>query len=149
MLELHPEPFDSEVSRGLVRDLLADMAARYEGEDGAGAHPRAEDFLVWLVARASGDVLGCGGICHFAEGEAELKRMYVVPSARGRGVGRLVLGELERGATALGYGRIRLETGVHQPEAIGLYTSAGYETIACWGPYANDARSVCLAKELD
>jgi GNAT superfamily N-acetyltransferase len=142
------EPFDSATSGQLVAALVADMAARYEGQDGSGAHPTADDFLVWLVAREAGEAVACGGICRFDERSVELKRMYVVPGARGRGLGRFVLAELERAARADGYERIRLETGRGQPEAIRLYTSSGYEPIPCWGPYVADPRSVCFEKRL-
>jgi putative acetyltransferase len=142
------EPFDSATSRELVAALVADMAARYEGQDGSGAHPTADDFLVWLVAREAGAAIACGGICRFDQRSVEMKRMYVVPKARGRGLSRLILTELERAARADGYERIRLETGRGQPEAIGLYTSSGYQSIPCWGPYADDPHSVCFEKRL-
>jgi GNAT superfamily N-acetyltransferase len=147
-LRLSREPFDSPTAKRLVAELVEDMRARYDGEDGAGAYPVAEDFVAFLVAWAGNTAVGCGGVTRFDGTTVEVKRMYVVPAARGRGVSRLLLAELEVAARAAGYARAVLETGHGQPEAVGLYRSAGYEEIACWRPYADDPRSVCLAKEL-
>ena len=74
--------------------------------------------------------------------------MYVAPQARGRGLGRAVLGALEQAARAVGYEFLRLETGAHQHEALGLYASAGFERIPCYGPYVKDPLSVCFRKRL-
>jgi GNAT superfamily N-acetyltransferase len=147
-LRLSREPFDSPTAKRLVAELVEDMKGRYDGEDGAGAYPVAEDFVAFLVAWSGNAAVGCGGVTRFDDVSVEVKRMYVVPEARGRGVSRALLAELERASRDAGYARAVLETGHGQPEALGLYRSAGYEAIACWGPYADDPRSVCLAKEL-
>ena len=81
-------------------------------------------------------------------GDAELKRMYVAAEHRGRGFARAVLAELERTATAAGRRRMVLETGLPQPDAIGLYTSAGYEPMARFGDYRDSPHSRCFAKPL-
>jgi GNAT superfamily N-acetyltransferase len=81
-------------------------------------------------------------------GDAELKRMYVDPAERGRGLSRLVLAELERTAGAAGRRRMILETGDEQPAAIALYASAGYAPIAAFGAHRDDPRSRCFAKAL-
>ena len=72
--------------------------------------------------------------------------MFAAPEARGRGVGHAVLRELEARAQALGVGRLVLETGIHQHDAIRLYERAGYERTSCWGDYAGSATSVCYHK---
>jgi ribosomal protein S18 acetylase RimI-like enzyme len=74
--------------------------------------------------------------------------MFVIPEARGCGVARLILTELESAALRMGYSRIRLETGLRQPEAVGLYEAAGYHRVACYGGYADDPMSVCFEKHL-
>ena len=74
--------------------------------------------------------------------------MYVTPARRGAGLSRQMLSALESEARGLGYRRIRLETGVHQLEALALYRSSGYEEIPRYGPYANDELSVCFEKPL-
>ncbi len=82
------------------------------------------------------------------DGDAEIKRMYVVPDARGRGHARALLAELEHTAGAAGRRRMVLETGVAQPEAIALYVSSGYEPIPVFGRHRGDPRSRCFAKPL-
>ncbi len=71
----------------------------------------------------------CGGFKRLADGACEIKRMYVVPESRGRGVARALLGELEARAQALGYVIARLDSGDRQPHALALYASAGYREI--------------------
>ncbi|WP_406444675.1 GNAT family N-acetyltransferase [Streptomyces sp. NBC_01613] len=82
------------------------------------------------------------------DGDAELKRMYVVQGARGRGLARLVLTALEEDARAAGRVRMVLETGAKQPEAIALYTSSGYEPCGKFGYYRHYEDSRCFAKAL-
>lgn len=84
----------------------------------------------------------------YSDGDAEIKRMFVVREARGRGIARLVLAELEADARAAGRSRMVLETGTMQPEAIGLYVSSGYEGVAKFGLYRFEAESRCYAKPL-
>jgi GNAT superfamily N-acetyltransferase len=79
---------------------------------------------------------------------AEIKRMYVVPAARGAGHARVVLAELERTAAEAGVEVLVLETGLRQPEAIGLYESSGYEPIPPFGHYRDSPVNRCFAKRL-
>lgn len=134
---------------GLVRELDADLAARYPDEPctgGAHIHPG----IRFLLAEAHGRPVGCCAVQPFPlpDTAAELKRMYVIPQARGRGVAARLLSEAERTATALGHTEMRLETAVHQPEAIALYTRAGYLSIANYPPYEHKRLSRCYAKPL-
>lgn len=87
----------------------------------------------FLVAFGSDEATGCGAVHLISPDEAELKRMYVADAARGMGVGRALLVALEDAARELGAKRLVLETGVRQPEAIGLYESAGFERIEPFG----------------
>jgi GNAT superfamily N-acetyltransferase len=107
---------------------------------------------VFVVARLEGEPVGCGALKPFEEGgavdTAEVKRMYVAPHARGRGVARAVLARLEDEARRFGYRRVVLETGVYQVEAIRLYERSGYTRIPCYGMYATRAISVCYGREL-
>ncbi|MEU6174107.1 GNAT family N-acetyltransferase [Streptantibioticus parmotrematis] len=82
------------------------------------------------------------------DGDAELKRMYVVPEARGRGLARQVLAALEDSAAAAGRSRMVLETGTRQPEAIALYVSCGYAPITKFGLYRDDPLSRCFGTDL-
>jgi GNAT superfamily N-acetyltransferase len=145
------EPFDSVEAQALIEALDAEMRGLYAGESDIGPKREAHMFEpphgAFLVLRAGdGLPVGCGGVCRFDETRAELKRMYVAPEARGRGLGRLLLEELERAASALGYRGVVLETGDQQPEALGLYASAGYEPIPCYGVYAARPLSRCFEK---
>jgi GNAT superfamily N-acetyltransferase len=132
-------PWDDPDVQRLAADQQAEVRARYGGKDEPGAHPSAADVGVVLVARDDdGTALGCGALRALGDGVAEVKRMYVVPAARGRGVSRAVLGALENAARERGWTTLRLETGPRQPEAIGLYTSAGYGPVEAFGAYVGD-----------
>ena len=93
----------------------------------------------------SGTFRGAGAL---RDGDAEVKRMFVVAGHRGRGHARAVLAELERSAAAAGRRRTVLETGTRQPEAIALYTSAGYAPMATFGVYRSSPNCRCFAKAL-
>ncbi|SHM56996.1 GNAT family N-acetyltransferase [Actinacidiphila paucisporea] len=82
------------------------------------------------------------------DGDAEVKRMFVVREARGRGLARAILAELEASAAAAGRTRMVLETGLRQPEAISLYESCGYRPVKKFGYYRDQDLSVCLGKSL-
>jgi GNAT superfamily N-acetyltransferase len=119
----------------LVEAMILDLVPLYGRIDGAGA-PRAtpEDFAppggVFLVGYDDDGRAVCGGgVKRLSENVAEIKRMYVVPEARGRGVARVLLAALEDAARELGYTRVRLDTGARQPGARALYESAGYRRI--------------------
>ena len=147
-----PEPFGSADVQALVLAQQAEMRGLYEGEADIGPTREAAMFVepdgIFLVIRRQERAIACGGICRFDETRAELKRMYVVPEARGEGLGRRMLVELEAHARRLGYSAVVLETGDRQPEALGLYRSAGYERIPCYPPYSGRALSLCFQKPL-
>jgi putative acetyltransferase len=147
-----PEPFDSSDVQALVEAQQEEMRGRYGGVGDIGpareAHMFAPPDGVFLVMRVDGRAVACGGVCRFDTVRAELKRMYVLPSARGTGLGRQLLETLEAEARRLGYAGIVLETGNQQPEALGLYLSAGYGPIPCYGVYASRALSLCFEKRL-
>src|SRR5262249_55727197 len=93
--------------------------------------------------------VGCGAVRPLEPGVGEVKRMFVLPEARGRGIARQILRSLEAAAGSLGFRVLRLETGQRQPEAIRLYQTAGYAEIPRFGEYADDPFSVCFEKRLD
>jgi GNAT superfamily N-acetyltransferase len=126
---------DPDVQR-LAAEQQAEVRARYDGAGEPGTPPSAADIGVVLVARdGEGAAVGCGALRGLGDGVAELKRMYVAPSARGRGVAKSVLAALEQAGRERGWTTLRLETGPRQPEAVGLYTAAGYRPIAAFGAY--------------
>jgi predicted O-methyltransferase YrrM/GNAT superfamily N-acetyltransferase len=149
-IEISPSRPDSDDARTLIRALDDDLVRRYPGQPVHGLRDRDADDprLTFLVAYATGEPVGCGAIRPLEPGVAEVKRMFVRADWRGRGVGRRVLAALEAAALAQGYHTIRLETGVGQPEAIGLYRSAGYARTPAFGDYLGDPVSVCFEKAL-
>jgi GNAT superfamily N-acetyltransferase len=129
---------DADVQR-LTADQQVEIRARYDGKGEPGTPPSAADVSVVLLVRDDdGTALGCGALRALGDGAAEVKRMYVVPEARGRGVSKAVLRGLEDAARARGWTTLRLETGPRQPEAIGLYTGAGYRPVGPFGAYRGD-----------
>jgi GNAT superfamily N-acetyltransferase len=83
----------------------------------------------YLIGYETGEAVAGGGLRRLGDGVAEIKRMYVRPGARSRGVARALLGALEDAARTLGYGVVRLDTGPRQVHALALYRSVGYEEI--------------------
>ena len=89
----------------------------------------------FFMARIDGAAVGCGGVA-FVDDFAEVKRMYTRPSVRGRGLGKALLARFETESKAAGVTALRLETGIHQPEAIGLYQRYGFRQRDAFGHYA-------------
>ena len=138
-MQITPAAWDDDDVQRLSADQQAEVRARYGGKDEPGAHPTAADVSVVLVARDDdGTPLGCGALRALGDDVAEVKRMYVVPAARGRGVSKAVLAGLEDAARERGWMTLRLETGPLQPEAIGLYEGAGYRPVEAFGGYVGD-----------
>lgn len=152
-MEIRRESFESEAAQALAEALEAELLATYHGVPGSGGLPAVSIFEppngAFFIGRVDGEPVACGGIARYDETTAEIRRMYVVPAARGRGLSRRVLGALEDEARALGYSFVRLETGNLQEGAIGLYVSAGFNPIPRYGPFATDPKSVCFEKRLD
>jgi GNAT superfamily N-acetyltransferase len=145
--------FDAPEIQALCVAQQEEMRGRYGGEADIGPAREASMFVepagVFLVVRDdAGRAVACGGATRFDDARAELKRMYVVPEARGQGLGRRLLEELEAEARRLGYRGLVLETGDRQPEAVGLYRSAGFEPIPCYPPYSERSLSLCFEKRL-
>ena len=92
--------------------------------------------------------VGCGAFKEYEQTAVEIKRMFVEPAFRGRGIGLGILNELELWAAELNYAACILETGKKQPEAIHLYQKAGYAIIKNYGQYENVENSVCMKKDL-
>ncbi|MFJ9446243.1 GNAT family N-acetyltransferase [Kitasatospora sp. NPDC101235] len=131
----------------LLRDLDADLAASYPDEPCTG-DARLHPDIRFLLAQTDGRPVGCCAVQPLPDGAAELTRLYIAPDARGHGIATRLLAEAERTATALGHPEIRLETGVHRPEAIALYTRAGYAPLPGYPPYQDKQLSRCYTKPL-
>jgi ribosomal protein S18 acetylase RimI-like enzyme len=160
LIDLRPTPLDHPDASALIVLLQAHYLEIYGGHDDT-PHAAAE-FVpprgYFVVAYVDDVAVACGGWRArdggdddeaLRDGDAEIKRMFVLVSHRGRGYARAVLAELERTAAAAGRRRAVLETGTSQPEAIGLYTSAGYVRTATFGIYRESPRSRCFAKRLE
>ena len=134
----------------LIRELDDELRRRYPGQPIFGLSPAETAAFegVFLLAWLDGALVGCGALRPLGTDVGEVKRMYVRPEARGRGVARRLLAALEEEAAARGCRRVRLETGVDQQEAIRLYASSGYVPIPCFGEYAEEPYSVCFEKRL-
>ncbi|MDE3247399.1 MAG: GNAT family N-acetyltransferase [Bacteroidota bacterium] len=101
-----------------------------------------------IVAYDQDTPIGSGAIKEWQTGSVEVKRMFVLPEYRGRGIALQLLKELEQWALVLGYGTCVLETGKRQPEAIALYEKAGYRRIPNYGQYEGVENSCCFEKKL-
>ena len=136
--------------QALLTPLLDELARRYPEEGTDIELPTGVDgpLGAMLVAWQDGVPIGCGAIRPLTPSLAEVKRMYVAPPMRQRGVGRLILQALVDKARQLSYQTICLETGIRQPEAMRLYESAGFHRVECYGEYANNKLSVCYRKRI-
>ena len=150
MVEIREIGFAEPEVQKLVTELLGDLVLRYGG-NGDDTPVALTDFDPpdgrFFVAADGDQLLGCVGWRRHGA-DAELKRMFTVPAARGRGVARLLLAAVEASAREAGLRRVILETGDKQPEAIGLYISAGYERIPDFGYYKDEDGVLSFAREL-
>ncbi|MDQ3857807.1 MAG: GNAT family N-acetyltransferase [Actinomycetota bacterium] len=125
---------DREPGATLLADYYAEVARRYpDWSPSKGSTASADEMSPpagrFLVAYVDGWPVGCGTVRRFDDATAEIKRMYVRPSRRGRGVARRLLAELEAAALEIGYTRLVLDTGERMPEAQALYRSSGYREV--------------------
>ncbi|MET7380311.1 GNAT family N-acetyltransferase [Streptomyces sp. NPDC005526] len=158
-MNFRPVSFDHPDAVKLNDEVQAEYHLRY-GDGGDATHLDPADFRpprgVYLIAYDADDTpVATGGWRSQdsnpegnEDGDAELKRMFVVEQMRGRGLARRMLATLEEDARAAGRVRMVLETGDQQPEAIALYTSSGYEPCAKFGYYREYESSMCFAKLL-
>ena len=134
-------------SEALMSALYPSESNHFEPADGLRP-PNGAFWGLWL----GGHLVGCGGVkCHAPAGEpayGEIKRLFVLDSARGRGVARQLMAQLETGLRERGVGLARLETGIHSAEALGLYRRLGYVERPPFGDYAPDPLSVFFEKAL-
>lgn len=142
--------YDDPVVARMVEDVQAEYVQRYGGPDAAAVDPK--EFRppegLFLVGTLDGVPVATGGWRRLNESTAEIKRMYVCPAARRRGLARQMLAELERTVSAAGISRVVLNTGPSQPEAIALYEQSGYTAAPPFGHYACHPRAVFFGKAL-
>lgn len=149
-VEFRLEPYDGEAAQLLIAEVQAEYVVRYGGPDETVL--AAADFDApngaFFVAYADDVPVATGAWRVHGESDAEMKRLYVRPRARGLGLARRMVGVLEESARRLGRTRMVLETGIEQPEAIALYTSLGYAPVTPFGHYANSPEARHMGREL-
>jgi len=132
----------------LVQLLNSDLAKR-DGEN----HPLAQfnsiaTIKCVVLAYYKQKPIGCGAMSAYDAQVMEIKRMYVVPEARGKRIGKQILSELENWAKESGSSRCILFTGSNQPEANNLYNKNGYKKIKQYGKLIEITDSLCFSKDL-
>ena len=140
----------TEDATALILELESHLAGHYAAESrhGYSVEKLIEQDVAFFVLRDRDVPAGCGGIQLFGTEYGELKRMYVRPQFRGRGFGKLLLDHLAAHAQRNGIQLLRLETGIHQTEAIAMYERAGFRRIPPFGPYRDDPVSRCYEKTI-
>lgn len=145
-----PERPDTADAILLITELEAQLDPLYphESRHGLSVEQLLAQDVAFFLLRSHGAPAGCGGVKLFAGDYGEIKRMYVRPAFRGRGLAKAMLDHLADYARTQGVGRLRLETGIHQHEAIGLYERAGFMRIPPFGDYWDDPLSLFYEKPL-
>ena len=133
----------------LVKLLDAGLA-EVDGEDHSfySQFNKIDNIRYVVLAYENEKPSGCGAIKEFGANTMEIKRMYVKPECRRKGIAMKILSELENWARELSFTRCILETGKRQEEAIGLYKKTGYRLIPNYGQYTGVENSVCFEKYL-
>ncbi len=141
---------ENEHFRKLVRELDADLAVKNGDMHDFFSQFNKIDLINHVVIAFEGETpIAIGAIKAYDTKSAEVKRMFVLPVCRGKGVASKVLEELENWAKELGYTKCVLETGAHMIDAVSLYKKNGYLVTPNYGQYIGVEDSVCFEKELD
>jgi GNAT superfamily N-acetyltransferase len=147
---LRAVPYEDPVAVDLVGRVQQEYVDRYGGPDEAPVDPG--EFVppegLFLVAEVSGVSAACGAWRVYPPGGVEIKRVYVTPEFRRRGLAQLIVAALESSAAAAGHRAVVLNTGNRQPEAIALYADLGYSPVPGYGVYACSPGAVFLGKDL-
>lgn len=133
----------------LTLQLDAELWEQYpDTQQEYDSHNKMDTAVKVILALEDEVPVGCGAFREFLPEEIEIKRMYVKPSHRGKGISKKILQALEKWAMENRFVQAKLETGIKQPEAIQLYKGAGYVPIPNYDPYKNMPESVCMGKKL-
>jgi len=147
---LRAVPYEDPVAVDLVGRVQQEYVDRYGGPDEAPVDPG--EFVppegLFLVAEVAGVPAACGAWRVYPPGGVEIKRVYVAPEFRRRGLAQLIVAALESSAAAAGHRAVVLNTGNRQPEAIALYADLGYSPVPGYGVYACSPGAVFLGKDL-
>ena len=145
-----PERPDSEDAATLITELDAYLVplSPAESRHGYPVEKLIREGVAFFIVRQNGVPAGCGGVQLVGTEYGELKRMYVRPQFRGLGLAKLLLEHLAEYARGFGVTILRLETGIAQSEAIGLYERAGFHQIPPFGQYRPDPLSRFYEKRI-
>jgi putative acetyltransferase len=133
----------------LVIDLDKELWLRYPLiQQNFAPHNKLDRSFRVVIAYSGKTAVGCGCFRPMENKTLEIKRMYVKPDARGSGIAKMILRELEIWGTEEGFTESKLETGINQPEAIAVYNRAKYKQIPNYPPYTEISESICMAKVL-
>jgi GNAT superfamily N-acetyltransferase len=148
--EIRPTPPDDPVAEALIAELSAaldDPRQPVASRHGYSVARLVAERVAFFVAWCADAPAGCAGLARAAD-YGEVKRMYVRPAFRRRGVAQALLDELAAQARAAALPRLRLETGIWQHEAIAFYERSGFSRTGPFGPYREDPFSVYFERPL-
>ena len=145
-----PERPDSAEAQTLIQELEGELAPFYPSESrhGYSVEKLLAEAVVFFLIREDGVPAGCGGVKLVGTEYGEVKRMYVRPQFRGLGLARQMLDHLADYAKHQGSRVLRLETGIHQRDAIRLYEGMGFQRIPAFGEYKDDPLSRFYEKHI-
>lgn len=145
-----PERPDTLAARTLIAELEAHLEPLYprQSRHGYSVDKLMAESVDFFLMRYDGTPAACGGIKLFSAGYGEIKRMYVRPQFRGLGLAKMMLDHLEGYARSQNVPLLRLETGIHQHAAIGLYERMGFQKIPPFGAYVDDPLSRFYEKQI-
>lgn len=150
-ISINPENPASQEARKLLQELDDYLGKLYppESNHGLSVEELLDKSVTFLLVRVDRQPVGCGAFKLQGNGCAEVKRMFVLPSCRGLGLGKRLLSEIEGMARRAKVKTLRLETGISQPEAVGLYLREGFYEIEPFGEYQPDPLSRFFEKKLE
>lgn len=149
MIEIKRTNSSSTDFISLTHELDKELRHRYnEQQDFFDVFNKIDNIDTVVIAFDNETAVGCGCFKPFDHQSVELKRMYVLPASRSKGIAGKILDELETWAKESGYNSVLLETGKLQPEAIHLYQKRGYSIIENFGQYIGVEMSVCMRKAI-
>jgi len=149
-ISILPERPDAPDAQMLIAELEAHLEPYYpkSSRHGYSVEKLLQQKVAFFVTRRIGIPAGCGGVQFYGDEYGEIKRMFVRPQFRGLGLARLMLQHLEDYSRGQDIHMLRLETGIHQEEAIRLYENWGFQYIPPFGEYVEDPLSCFFEKRI-
>lgn len=151
MIEIKPVSPQDKTVQLLIKQLDQYQSALYPAESNHldSVEELEKENVCFLGAFEDAQLVGCGAVKIMPEGYGEIKRVYVIPQARGKGISKHIMDALEKLLLEENISLTRLETGIHQKEALGLYERRGYIKTGPFGDYKEDPLSVFMEKRLE